>query len=129
MSIKEQLQSDLKTALKAKDKTRLNVIRMLISDIKYAELAEKKEFEDEDIFIIINKSIKKRNETIEQLKNAERDDLLKNETEELDILKEYQPEQLSDEELLKIVEDVAKEVEAVTIKDMGKVMGKIMPLI
>ncbi len=129
MSLKEKIQLDLKEAMKNKKATKLNVLRMLKSDIKYVEIEKKIELNDEDIFEIINKSIKKRNDTITQLKKSNRDDLLQDEINELDILKEYQPKQLSDEELLQIVKDIANEVNAVDIKDMGKVMGKLMPVV
>ncbi|HOK39543.1 MAG TPA: GatB/YqeY domain-containing protein [bacterium] len=126
MSLKEKIQDDLKKAMKDRNEQRVNVLRLLLSDIKYAEIAAANNFEDDYIFGVINKAIKKREETIEQLKKTNRTDLLENEIAELNILKEYQPKQLNDDELKEIIKEVIKEVNAVSIKDMGKVMGSVM---
>ena len=121
--LKERLQQDLKNAMKAKDNITRDTIRFLMSALKQIEVDERRELSDEDIVKIIQKSIKQREDSMQQYKKASRDDLYEQELAGVQILQKYLPRQLSDEELKTIVTDVIKKVNATSIKDMGKVMG------
>ncbi len=123
MSLKEQLQQDLKTAMKEKDTFKRDTIRFLMSAIKQVEVDTRKELSDEDIVKIIQKSVKQREEAARQYKEGGREDLYEKEMKEAELLKTYLPKQLSDEELRIEVEKIIKEVGATSMKDMGKVMG------
>ncbi len=122
MSLKEQLQNDLKEAMKAKDSFKRDTIRFLMSAIKQVEVDTRKELSDADIVKIIQKSIKQREEAAQQYKEGGRDDLYEKETKEAEILRSYLPKQLSDEELAQEVQAIIQEVGATSMKDMGKVM-------
>ena len=121
--LKERLQQDLKDAMKAKDNVTRDTIRFLMSSLKQIEVDERKELGDEDIIKIIQKSIKQREESMKQYKDAGRNDLYEQEFAGVQILKKYLPKQLDDDELRAIVADIIKKTSATSIKDMGKVMG------
>ena len=121
--LKKRLQEDLKNAMKEKDIFKRDTIRFLMSAIKQVEVDTRKELSDEDIIKIIQKSIKQREESANQYKEANRDDLYEKEIKEAEILKSYLPKQLSDEELETEVKKIIEEVGATSIKDMGKIMG------
>lgn len=125
MSLTQRLMDDLKIAMKEKDKTRKSVITMLRSAIKQVEVDERIVLEDDAIIDIIAKQIKQKNNAIEDFKNGDRQDLVDQALEEIEILKTYLPEQLSDEEIVSIVESTIREVGATSMKDMGKVMGMV----
>ncbi len=127
MSLKEKLMDDLKTSMKNKDRTRKNTITMLRAAIKQREIDEKIELTDEDIIEVIAKQVKQKRDSIEDFKKADRQDLLDITLEEIDILSAYLPEQLTEEEIDEIVKAVIDEVGANSSKDIGKVMGKLMP--
>ena len=122
MSLKEQLQNDLKEAMKAKDSFKRDTIRFLMSAIKQVEVDTRKELSDADIVKIIQKSIKQREEAAQQYKEGGREDLYEKEIKEAQILKAYLPKQLSDEELAQEVQAIIQEVGATSMKEMGKVM-------
>ena len=126
MGLLEKLQNEMKTALKSGDKERLSVIRMLISEIKKAQIDAKKELTDDEIINILQKYAKQRKESIKQYKEAGREDLAQKEELELKIVSEFLPEALSEEEIEKIVEETIKETGASSMKDMGKVMKAAM---
>lgn len=121
--LKKKLQEDLKTAMREKDSFKRDTIRFLMSAIKQVEVDSRKELSDEDIIKIIQKSIKQREESAVQYKEAGREDLYDKETKEAEILKSYLPKQLSDEELEAEVKKIIEEVGATSLKDMGKIMG------
>ncbi len=123
MGIKERIQSDLKTAMKAKDTFMRDTLRFLMSAIKQVEVDSRKELSDEDIVKIIQKGVKQREEAARQYKEAGREDLYEKEMKEAQILKNYLPKQLSDEELEAQIKEIIEEVGASSLKDMGKVMG------
>ena len=127
MTIKEKLQQDLKESLKKKDSLKLNTVRSIINAIKNKEIDLRRELEEDEIYEILNTLAKQRRESIEQYGKGGREDLVEKETKELEIIKEYLPEQLSEEEIEKIVKETIKEVNATSMKDMGKVMKAIMP--
>jgi len=123
MSLKEQLKSDLKEAMRAKDISKRDSIRSINTMIKQIEVDERIELDDTKIIQLIQKGIKQREEAIVQFKEASRDDLVQNEKNQIDIFSLYLPKQLTDEELEAVIESIIKEVGATTMKDMGKVMN------
>ena len=129
MSLKQQIKSKLNEALKAKDKNTYPTLRLVLSAIKDAEIAgrsnEQKEITDSDITAILKKMIKQRNESCEVYKKAERKELLKSETREIEVISTFLPEQLSEEETKKICQETVKAVGATSMKDMGKVIGTL----
>ena len=124
MSLKEQLKEDLKTAMRAKELVKRDCIRAINTMIKQIEVDERKELTDEDIIKLIQKGIKQREEAVSQYKEASRDDLVQKEQGQIDVFKEYLPQQLSDEELESGMKEVIAQVGATSMKDMGKVMGQ-----
>ena len=130
MSIKQKINDEYKTALKSKDKNKISTYRLILSGIKDLDISNrsgpnKKETDDEDIKKLLKKMIKQRNESVEIYKKNKREDLLKIEQGEIDLLSTYLPKQLSEEETKKICSEIITKVGAQTIKDMGKVMGEL----
>ena len=127
MSLKNQIENMLNKALKEKDKNIYPTLRLIVSAIKDAEIAnrtkEKKEILDSDITSILKKMIKQRNESCEVYKKAGRDELLESELKEIEIINAFLPTQLSEEETKKVCEDAIKSSGASSMKDMGKIMG------
>jgi len=123
MSLRETINQDLKTAMKAKDTKTRDALRLLTSAFKQIEVDERKELLDDDIIKIIQKQVKSRNDAATQYKEANREDLMQIELDEIAVYLPYLPAQMSDEELLKVVKKVVEKVGATTMKDMGKVMG------
>ncbi len=124
MSLKEQLKEDLKTAMRAKEIIRRDCIRAINTMIKQIEVDERKELNDSDIIKLIQKGIKQREEAISQYKDASRDDLVQKEQEQVEVFKEYLPTQISEQELEIGMKEIIDQVEATSMKDMGKVMGQ-----
>ena len=126
MSLKQQIEDKLNSALKAKDKNTYPTLRLIISAIKDAEIAgrskNKKEITDSDVSAILKKMIKQRNESCEVYKKAGRSELLENEKKEMDVISAFLPKQLSDEEVKRICQETVKSVGATSMKDMGKIM-------
>ena len=130
MSIKEKINDEYKTALKSKAKNKISTYRLILSGIKDLDISNrsgpnKKETDDEDIKKLLKKMIKQRNESVEIYKKNKREDLLKIEQGEIDLLTTYLPKQLSEEETKKICSEIISKVGAKSIKDMGKVMGEL----
>ena len=127
MSLKKQIEDKLNEALKAKDKNTYPTLRLIVSAIKDAEIANRtknqKEMLDRDLTAILKKMIKQRNESCEVYKKAGRDELLINEKKEIEVISAFLPKQLSEEETKKICEEAIKSSGASSMKDMGKVMG------
>ena len=127
MSLKKKIEVKLNEALKAKDKNTYPTLRLVISAIKDAEISGRtrgqKEISDNDINAILKKMIKQRNESCEVYKKAGRNELLENETKEIQVISLFLPKQLSEEETKKICEDAIKSSGASSMKDMGKIMG------
>ena len=127
MSLKKQIEAKLNEALKAKDKSTYPTLRLVVSAIKDAEIASRtkgqKEMSDSELIAILKKMIKQRNESCEVYKKAGRNELLENETKEIDVISAFLPKQLSEEETKKICEEAIKSSGASSMKDMGKVMG------
>ena len=129
MSLKQQINSKLNEALKAKDKNTYPTLRLVVSSIKDAEIAARskgpKEITDSEITAILKKMIKQRNESCEVYKKAGRNELLDNESREIKVISAFLPKQLGEEETKKICQETVKAVGATSMKDMGKVMGAL----
>ncbi|MCD4757471.1 MAG: GatB/YqeY domain-containing protein [Arcobacteraceae bacterium] len=123
MSLKEQLKSDLKDAMRTKDILKRDTIRAINTMIKQIEVDQRVELNDEDVIKLIQRGIKQREEAISQFKEASRDDLVKNEQDQIGIFELYLPKQLTDDELQTIIQAIITEVGATTMKDMGKIMN------
>ena len=121
-----KLQEDLKQAQLSRDAVKVSTLRLLISEIKYAAINKNQDLSDEDIISIIQKEAKKRNESIISFRAGGREDLAAKEETEMKILQIFLPQQLSKEELTKIVEEAINETGASKIADMGQVMGVVM---
>ena len=147
MSLKEQIQRDLNSAIKEKKKMEASTLRMLNAaiinkekekryklskeepELKEEELAEKSELTDEEVIEVISSEVKKRKESILEFEKGERQDLAEKEKKEIEVLKKYLPEQLSEEELKGLAEEAIKKTGAKEMKDIGKVMGELIPQI
>ena len=129
MPIKERLQEDWKQAMKSKDKFRSSTISLAKSAILLVEKTDGIKLEDEQVIEILAKEVKQRNEAILEFQKGNRQDLVDSAKAEIEILKEYLPQQLSEEEIKKIVIDVADNLGASSMKDMGKVMAEVRPKI
>ncbi len=128
MSLEKKIEKDLIIALKAKEETKLSTLRFLKAALKnYAIEKKAKELKDRDIISIIRKQIKQRRDSMEAYEKGNRPDLLEKEKKELEILKTYMPEELSVDELKKIVSQAIEEAGAKTTREMGKVMSLVIP--
>ncbi|MBQ1889091.1 MAG: GatB/YqeY domain-containing protein [Selenomonas sp.] len=127
MSLKEQLTTDMKEAMKSHDKDRLAVIRMVRGAIRKQEIDGQKELSDEDVIAVMSKEIKMRKDSIEEFKKGGREDLIAKTQAEIDVLMPYMPAQLSEDEVRELVKAAVAETGAATPKDMGRVMGALMP--
>lgn len=127
--MRNQILEDLKNAMKAQDKLKLAVIRMVKSAIQMEELNTKKELTDEEVIGIIAKQIKTRKESIIEFEKGGRNDLVEQTNKEIAILDTYMPEPMSEEELVSTIEEVFKEINPSSPSDMGHVMAKLTPLI
>jgi len=128
MSLIERLNEDMKQAMKAKEKLKLSVIRMIKASLQNEkiQLGVHELSEDEEL-TILSREMKQRTDSIKEFQEAGREDLTKKLEDEIKILQAYMPEQLSDEELAEIVKTTISEVNATSKKDFGKVMGQVMP--
>jgi uncharacterized protein YqeY len=126
-SLKQRIDQDTKEALKNRDSLRLNVLRMLKSEIKYKEIESGSELSDDDVILVLSSSVKKRKDSIQQFEKGGRDDLASKEKAELELVLKYLPEQLTEEELSQIINQAIKETNAIGSSDLGKVMKQVMP--
>jgi uncharacterized protein len=122
MNTKEQLILDLKSSMKNQEKMRTRVIRMVLSSIKLAEVEKGEDLDPARILSILQKEIKTREETIEEAKKANRPEMISSLVEEIEVIREYLPKEIDDEELEKIIDDIIQIVNADSIKQMGLVM-------
>jgi len=126
MSLQERLTVDMKAAMKSGEKLKLSTIRLLRAQFKDAEIAKGGELTPDEEIKVLTSAAKKRKDSIEAYEKAGRTDLMQKEQQELEFLKEYLPEQLSDEEIEKIVTDIIENTGAMSMKDMGRVMSEAM---
>ncbi len=124
-----RIKNDLVSAMKEKDKEKLNVLRMVKGAIGLEEINNKKELSDDEIISIISKQIKQRRDAIEEFKKGNRQDLIDQNESEIKILEKYMPEQLSKEEVEKIINYKINELGITSPKEIGKLMGSLMPLL
>ena len=129
MTLSDRINEDLKTAMKEKDSFKLGVIRMIKGAMQLAKPNPREELTDDDVIGVISKQIKMRKESIKEFEKAGRDDLVTQNQKEIEILEAYMPEQLSEEELDKIIDKVFEEVKPSSVKDMGMIMKTISPLV
>ncbi|MFL2886861.1 MAG: GatB/YqeY domain-containing protein [Candidatus Pelagibacter sp.] len=130
MSLRDKIETDYKSALKSKDKNKISTYRLILSGIKDLDIKnrsgpDKKETDESDIKKLLKKMIKQRSESIEVYKKSNRNDLLEIEQGEVNILIEYLPKQLGEEETRKLCLEIIEKTGASSIKDMGKVMGEL----
>lgn len=129
MSLKAKISEDMKTAMRAKDSVRLGAIRLLLAAIKQREVDERIELDDADVIAVIEKMLKQRRDSIAAYESANRYDLADVEKFEVTVLQTYLPQQLTEDEVLGILEKVVADTGAAGIKDMSKVMAAIRPLV
>ena len=127
--LKNQIQSEMKTAMKSGDKRRLGVIRLMLAAIKQREVDERIELDDTQVLVVLDKMTKQRRDSITQYESAGRNELAEQEAFEIEIIKEFLPEALSEAEVLSLVKEAVASSGASSIRDMGKVMGLLKPKI
>ena len=130
MSLREKIETEYKSALKSKDKPKISTYRLILSGIKDLDISNrsgqnKKDTDDSDITKLLKKMIKQRSESIEVYKKNNRNDLLEIEENEVNVLSEYLPKQMSEEETISICKKIIEKTGANSIKEMGKVMGEL----
>ena len=125
--LKQQIQDDMKTAMKGGDKPRLGVIRLILAAVKQKEVDERIELNDEQVLVILDKMVKQRRDSITQYENAGRTELADQEKFEIGIIQDYLPEQLDEAAILEMIDNAITETGASSMKDMGKLMGILKP--
>tara|TARA_Y100000992_G_C21100989_1_gene412603 strand:+ start:103 stop:552 length:450 start_codon:yes stop_codon:yes gene_type:complete len=128
-NLKSLIKTQVTTSMKDGNKFRTTVLRMILAEIQKIEIEEKSDLDELQITSILEKMIKQRNDSITQFEKAERQELVDKEKQEIEIIKEFLPEQMSEEEIFQLVSKIISEVGAQDMKDMGKVMGSLKPLI
>ncbi len=126
-TLKQRITDDVKQAMRDKDKDRLGVLRSLTAAIKQKEIDERTELDDNAVLAVLDKMAKQYRDSIQQYRDAGRDDLVDKETYELNIITEYLPEQLNDTDLEALIKNAIEETGASGMADMGKVMGVVKP--
>lgn len=129
MTLKAQISEDMKSAMRAKETERLGTIRLLLAAIKQREVDERIELTDADVIGVIEKMLKQRRDSITAYESAKRDDLADVEKAEVVVLQIYLPKQLTEDEVKTLLEQVVTDAGAASMKDMGKVMAAIKPLV
>jgi len=129
MSLREKITDDMKAAMKAREAEKLSAIRLLQAALKQKEVDERITLSDSDVLGIIDKMLKQRRDSIEQFRAGNRPDLVAKEEFEVNVLQAYMPAQLSDAEVMKILDEVIAQTGAQGARDMGKVMNTLRPLV
>lgn len=127
MTLLTTINEDVKTAMKARDKEKLSVLRMLKSALQNEQIKKGTELNEEEELSVLSREMKQRRDSLTEFKNADRQDLVEKLENEIFIVETYLPKQLSEEELQSIVQEVIASVNATSTSDFGKVMGAIMP--
>ena len=127
MSLQEQLKSELKTAMQAKDKARVGTIRLLMAEIKQKEVDGRKELSDDEILGVLTKMVKQRKESISQFTAANRQDLADKEAAEIEVLKVFMPQPLSDAEVDALIDATLQQLAVTSPQEMGKMMNALRP--
>ncbi|OLO38885.1 hypothetical protein BTR23_11560 [Alkalihalophilus pseudofirmus] len=127
MNLLDRLTDDMKAAMKSKEKEKLSVIRMVKSSLQNEQIKLGRELSEDETLTVLNRELKQRRESLHEFEKANRDDLASKLYGEIEVLQQYLPEQLSEEEVAQIVQETIQEVGATSKADFGKVMGAIMP--
>ncbi len=127
MSLKDKLMDDLKSAMKDKDTVRKNAVQMVRASVLQVEKDNKVTLDDEGVIEVVAKEVKKRKDVLPEYEKSGRDDLISDLKKEIEVLMAYLPQQLSEDEVEKLVIEAIEETSAKTMKDIGKVMSAIMP--
>ncbi|GGL40322.1 GatB/YqeY domain-containing protein [Sporolactobacillus putidus] len=127
MSLVDRLTTDMKQAMKAKDKVRLSVIRMIKTSLQNESIKNGKPLSEDEALAVLTRELKQRKDSLREFENAGRQDLVDEVSEEIAIVQSYMPEQLSDDEILSIIDETISEVGAKSSADIGKVMKAVMP--
>jgi uncharacterized protein YqeY len=125
MTLKAQISDDMKSAMKAGDKDRLKVVRLMLAAIQQVEIDQRTELDDAAVLTVLDKMVKQRRDSVSQFTDGGRQDLADIEVAEIGVLEAYLPEQLAESELDEIIEQAIRDSGAESIRDMGKVMGQI----
>jgi uncharacterized protein len=125
MTLKAQISEDMKTAMKAGDKERLKVVRLMLAAIKQIEIDQRTDLDDAAVLSVLDKMVKQRRDSVSQFQDGGRQDLADIELAEIVVLENYLPEQLAESELDEIIEQAIQDSGAESIRDMGKVMGQV----
>jgi hypothetical protein len=125
MPLKNQITEDMKSAMKAGEKDRLKVVRLMLAAIKQIEIDKRIELDDAAVLAVLDKMVKQRRDSVEQFEKGNREDLAAIERAEIEVLGQYLPEQLSADELAALVDEAIADSGAESMRDMGKVMGQI----
>lgn len=125
--LKSRITEDMKTALRAGDKTRLGAVRLIVAAIQQREIDTRERLDDQAVIAVLDKMAKQRRESLEHYRAAERDDLADKEQFELDVIQSYLPRAFSETEIDRLIEIAVTSIGAAGIKDMGKVMAKLKP--
>ena len=127
--LSQRIRDDMKASMKAGDKRRLGVIRLILAAIKQREVDERIELDDTQTLAVLDKMIKQRRDSLEQFEKAGRGELAEQESFEIEVLKNYMPEALSDDEIGTLIDEAISAAGATSLRDMGKVMGQLKPRI
>jgi uncharacterized protein len=125
--LKSRITDAMKSAMRAKEKERLGVIRLILADIKRKEIDDRIELDDAQVLTILDKMVKQRRDSIKQFEDAGRNELADQEKFEITIIQDYLPEQLGEDDITAMIKTAVSETEASSMKDMGKVMAKLKP--
>ena len=125
--LKQRIQEDMKACMKAGDKRTLGSVRLILAAIKQREVDERTELDDQQVLATLDKMVKQRRESITQYEKAGRAELVEQEAFEISVIQQYLPEALSENEIAALVDEAIRESGANSIRDMGKVMGKLKP--
>jgi len=126
MDLEERLVEEMKQAMRSGDKLRLSTIRMIRTALKNKEIETRKKLDEDEIFRVIQGMVRRGEESVEQFRAGGRMDLVEKETKEMEILKSYLPQSLSQEEILAVIDQSIQENQASSLKDIGKVMKSVM---
>lgn len=122
-----RITDDVKAAMRSRDKDRLAVLRLITAAIKQIEVDQRITLDDDQVISVLEKMLKQRKDSIEQFSKAGRDELVAQEASEIEIIQQYLPEQLSDDEIKALIDEAISATHAASMKDMGKVMGMLKP--
>ena len=125
--LQDRIKDDMKTAMRERAKERLTTIRLILAAIKQQEVDRRVELDDNDVLVILDKMVKQRKDSIEQYNKAGREELAAKEQAEIEVIQAYLPQQLTQDEILALVDEAIAATGAETMRDMGKIMGMLKP--